>query len=99
MPKKKIKEDISPQQKLRNRILKAQKKLAREQKAIAKPKPKVKKKTYSDKSILKRAGSRLKRLFSRKKKKLKTARTSHVEKGLKKAGITKKQVSKLRDKY
>ena len=56
-------------------------------------------KVYSKKSIISRAGARLKRLFSKKKKKLITTRTSHVEKGLKKAGITKKQVSKLRDKY
>ncbi len=75
MPKKKIKKIVksgmTARQKLRNSILKAQKNAAQEEKVTAylKSATKAKKKVYNEKSIIKRAGARLKRLFSKKKKK------------------------------
>ncbi len=88
--KSKTKEAISPQKKLRQKIVKAQKRYE------PKPKPKVKPKP---KSLLQKTRERIKKLFAKKEyKPHTTARTTSAEKRLKKAGISKKQIAKLRDK-
>ena len=90
--KSKVKEDISPREKLRRKILKTQKGY------VPKPKPKVKP-TPKKKSLLEKTRERVKKLFSKKKKKkLKTKRTTQIEQQLKKAGVSKKQISKLQGK-
>ncbi len=94
--KPKAKKDVSPKGKLRQSVLKAQEGV----KSKPKLKPKSGLKNYNSKSsLLKRAAKKLKSIFSKKKKKkLKTKRTTRIEQQLKKAGVSKKQISKLQGK-
>ncbi len=87
--KSKTKEAISPQKKLKRKILKAQERYK------PKPKPKAKQKP---KSLLQKTRERIKKLFAKKEyKPHTTARTKAAEKNLKRS-ISKKEIAKLRDK-
>ncbi len=87
--KSKTKEDISPQEKLRRKIVKTQERYK------PKPKPKIKPKP---KSLLQKTRERIKKLFAKKEyKPHTTARTKAAEKNLKRS-ISKKEIAKLRGK-
>lgn len=89
--KSKVKKDISPQARLRAKILKSQERYKPKSKPKAVVKPKKK-------SLLEKTRERVKKLFSKKKQKPHiTARTKSVEKNLSRS-LSQKEIAKLRGK-